>query len=107
MLLTNASPPERGCQTGYFCTFGIRADALRPFELARSLYEQKSPPQRPSMAQSFRNAAALSGYIARQVKRFFRTGWKKLHRRLPGMPSHGESPLNTQLNPRNNSGLNR
>ena len=46
--------------------------------LARSLYEQKSPPQRPSMAQSFRNRGALSGYIACEVKSFFRCKCKKL-----------------------------
>jgi len=27
MLLTNASPPQRSCQTGYFCTFGMTAEA--------------------------------------------------------------------------------
>jgi hypothetical protein len=75
MLLTNASPPQRSCQTGYFCTFGVTVEAS--LLLSRSLYEQKSPPQRPSMAQSFRNRGALSGYIAPEVKRFFARTRKK------------------------------
>jgi hypothetical protein len=51
MLLTNASPREaefaRQAISARFSTRGREASA-------RSLYEQKSPPRRPLLAQSFR-----------------------------------------------------
>ncbi|MBJ7543088.1 hypothetical protein [Rhodomicrobium udaipurense] len=78
MLLTNASPRyAEFARQAYFCTFSIREAGLAS---ERSLYEQKSPPRRPDMAQSFRNRAALSGHIAPKVKTFFRVGGENRRR---------------------------
>ena len=75
MLLTNASPRK-----AEFARQAISARSAYVGDLAsrRSLYEQKSPPQRPDMAQSFRNRVALSGHIGPKVKTFFSGGAKKM-----------------------------
>ncbi len=78
MLLTIDSPREAELPVRLFLHFRHTGIKLRPYGKPRSLYEQKSPPQRPSMAQSFRNRGALSGYIAPEVKSFFVLRRKKL-----------------------------